>query len=237
MSEMGRNLFEMGVENHPNTYQNKHIGDDPQFNTKELMCEQYCLSNFENLDFLFYYNRNKEWALKEFEERIDRDHYPVNPGEAYKLRGEVWNQFLNDANMFDYSYNERFWESDIINSVANELERNPQTRQAIIPIFHQSDIQYVGGHRRIPCSMYYMFMVRADSGGLRYLHMTYHQRSSDFITHFGNDVFLAIQMLKWMSHRTGYHRLGNFYHTIDSLHAYRKDWDKLKETLPFEFVL
>ena len=44
MSEMGRDLWEMGTEVKPKTYQNKFIADDENMVTKEEFCKQYCLT-------------------------------------------------------------------------------------------------------------------------------------------------------------------------------------------------
>ena len=42
MSEMGRDLWEMGLLNSPKTYQNKVIEGNEEMTTKELICKQYC---------------------------------------------------------------------------------------------------------------------------------------------------------------------------------------------------
>ena len=47
-------------------------------------------------------------------------------------------------------------------------------------------------------------------------------RSCDFSTHFANDVYLAIKLLEYVAELTGY-EVGNFTHTIFSLHIYKKD--------------
>lgn len=47
-------------------------------------------------------------------------------------------------------------------------------------------------------------------------------RSSDFATHFANDVYLAMKLLHWVAEQTGYEP-GSFSHTIFSLHVYNKD--------------
>ena len=66
MSEMGRNLWEMGSIVKPKTYQNKVIEGDESYITRELICEQYCLTSLNNVDKLFIYSNSKEWADNEF---------------------------------------------------------------------------------------------------------------------------------------------------------------------------
>ena len=47
-------------------------------------------------------------------------------------------------------------------------------------------------------------------------------RSCDFVTHFRNDVYLAIKFLEWVAEKTGY-PVGDFTHTMFSCHVYNKD--------------
>ena len=47
MSETARNIWEMGTEVKPKTYQNKVIEGKDEFITKELICEQYCLTHMD----------------------------------------------------------------------------------------------------------------------------------------------------------------------------------------------
>lgn len=229
ISEMGRNIWEMGTINKPKTYQNKFIEGNDEFVTKELICEQYTLLSLPDPDNLFVYTKSKEWAEKEFKERI---HYNlVNPGVAYKDRLDVWEQFLNPEGKFDYTYNERMLDS--LNDVINLLKADPDTRKAVLPIFNGNgycDTDYLDGSRRIPCSMYYDFLIRENFRGEKQLNITYHQRSSDFIVHFGNDVYLAWKLMLFVSNAVGV-KPGYLYHTIDSIHVYKKDWDILKNSM------
>lgn len=246
MSETMRNVIEMGNIVKPKSYQNKNIEGNDDYITKEIICHQYCLTSLGDPKWLFMAdNRSKEWVDKEFKERL---HDPcgsstvVNPGEAFLIREDVWRPFLVNGK-FDYTYNERLrygWKDskgvnhtdrvwDVLKATKAELIRNPDTRQAVIPIYHPSDVQFIGGERRVPCSMYYDFLVR-EIGGKKRLHICYHQRSSDIVTHFGNDVYLAWQLMLWMANETGYEP-GYLYHTIDSLHSYQKDWHILRESI------
>lgn len=240
MSEMGRDLWEMGIEVKPHTYQNKNIEGIEDFITKEIICSQYCLTNLPDPENLFIYTDAREWADEEFRERIYP--YRVNPGEAWQLRKDLWEQFLvDDGNglQFDYTYNERMqrqvnFGSVIMNQVEaiiKLLKRDPDTRKAVLAIYDPSkDANHYTGDKRIPCSMYYDFLIRDNASGEKVLNIVYHQRSSDFVDHFGNDVYLAWQLKEYIADRVGVNS-GHLYHTIDSLHAYKKDWIKLKTSL------
>lgn len=236
MSEMGRDLWEMGSIVTPKSYQNKNIEGNDDFITKELICKQYCLTSMEEVTCLFAYDqRSVEWTKAELAERLNETGWPINPGKAWELRKDLWEQFLvtrHLAKKFDYSYNERIWwmsptqRDGNLRLIIDELKRNPDTRQAVLMMHHPSDTQYIGGKNRVPCSMYYNFMVRTINGE-KQVNIVYHQRSADFVSHFGNDVYLAWMLMEYVAAELQV-KPGYLYHTIDSLHAYKKDWDKLK---------
>lgn len=230
MSETARNIWEMGTEVKPKTYQNKVIEGKDEFITKELICEQYCLTHMDDPSPLFVFTKSKDWADAEFKERVSNEW--VNPGTAWELRKDVWEQFLVDG-IFDYTYNIRMTP---LNDLIRLLKKDSDTRKAVLPIFNgvgQVDTNYYDGERRIPCSMYYDFLIRENARGEKQLNICYHQRSSDFVTHFGNDVYLAWRLMEYVASEVGI-KPGYLYHTIDSLHSYKKDWVKLKTSIQTE---
>lgn len=241
MSETGRNLWEMGAEVKPKTYQNKNIEGNDNFVTKELICEQYCLTKLQDPDILFIHIKSRDWADAEFLERVSGK--MLNPGEAWKLREDVWSEFLVEnipghTKTFDYTYSERMNQKfpykdkfiSMVDAVINLLRDDHDTRKAIINIYWGEDAGLLDGRKRIPCSMYYDFLIRKNHNGEEQLNICYHQRSSDFITHFGNDVYLAWKLMEYVAEKVGV-KPGYLYHTIDSLHVYQKDWVKLKTSL------
>lgn len=228
MSELGRELNSYGQTVKPKTYQNKVIEGKEEFETKELICQQYCLTSLGDPIWLFVFSHSKEWADAEFQERIDTSDI-INPGKAWELRKDLWEQFLVDGK-FDYTYNERM---AILPYTIQLLRSDSDTRKAVLPIFNgngEDDTLYYHGNKRIPCSMYYDFLIRENSKGEKVLHICYHQRSSDFVTHFGNDVYLAWRLMEYVAKEVGV-KLGYLYHTIDSLHSYKKDWKYLNTNL------
>lgn len=220
MSEIFREVYEMGHIVHPHSMQNKVVKGDEEYSTKEITNYTYSLTNLFKKDYLFFADRRaKAWADAEFEERVDWNY--VNPGKAWELRKEIWKEFLNEKGRFDYSYNNRMFLS--IHEVIRELKKNPDSRQAIISIWDaRIDPFELGGKRRIPCSMYYQLMVRDGR-----VNIIYNQRSADVITHFGNDVYLAWQLMEYIAREIDL-RPGFLFHNIGSLHAYKKDWVTLK---------
>lgn len=228
MSEMGRELNSYGQIVKPKTYQNKVIEGNEDFITKELICQPYCLTSLGDPVWLFVFSHSKEWADAEFQERIDISDI-TNPGKAWELRKDLWEQFLVNGK-FDYTYNERMV---ILPYTIQLLKSDSDTRKAVLPIFNgngEDDTLYYHGNKRIPCSMYYDFLIRQNGKGEKVLHICYHQRSSDFVTHFGNDVYLAWRLMEYVAKEVGV-KPGYLYHIIDSLHAYKKDWTALASNL------
>lgn len=223
VSEMFRDLSEMGTIVKPKSYQNQNIEGKEEFQTKELRNYVYSLTRLPDIENLFLYGGDHGWAQLEFVERVRVTMAePINPGDAWKLRPEVWRKFLVDGK-FDYTYNERLNWNQNLARVEAELVRNPDTRQAWLPIFFPSDVEFYGGKKRIPCSLGYYFMVRDGK-----LSLTYIQRSADAVTHLGNDIYLAFKMMEYMARRVGVEP-DILTHHIFSLHAYKKDWKALAE--------
>ena len=228
MSELGRELNSYGQTVKPKTYQNKRIEGNEDFITKELICQQYCLTSLGDPVWLFIFSHSKEWADAEFQERIDTFNI-INPGKAWELRKDLWEQFLVNGK-FDYTYNERMV---ILPYTIQLLKSDSDTRKAVLPIFNgngEDDTLYYHGNKRIPCSMYYDFLIRQNGKGEKVLHICYHQRSSDFAQHFGNDIYLAWRLMEYVAKEVGV-KPGYLYHTIDSLHIYKKDWHFLNTNL------
>lgn len=238
MSEMGRDLWEMGLLNSPKTYQNKVIEGNEEMTTKELICKQYCLTSLPDPEKLFIYTGTKDWANAEFQERISGKQ--LNPGKAWELNPGMWEEFLVETangRKFDYTYAERINRKNgifvndgtVLEEVIHLLKQDNDTRKAVLPIFLGSDTANYDGSHRIPCSMYYDFLIR-DTGNGKQLNITYHQRSADFVGHFGDDVYLAWCLMEYVAERVGV-KPGYLFHTIDSLHAYKRDWHFLKTSI------
>lgn len=236
--EVKRDLCEMGIEVRPKTMQDKVIEGNPDYFTKELQNYSYTIleSKPEEVPGV-----SQPWADAEFRERIydprgvfnqysleEREelfgihpHQPgeafINPGKAYQLRPEVWNEYLRDGK-FGYSYNERIWQYRQIEDIINRIKEDPGSRQLWLSLWNPAiDPFNMGGVTRVPCSLGYNFQVREGKLNIHYV-----MRSSDFATHFANDVYLAMKLLHWVAEQTGYEP-GSFSHTIFSLHVYNKD--------------
>lgn len=246
ISEIRRDVYEMGAIVKPKSMQNRNIEGNILYETKEILNYSYCLQTLEKEHMLFIDKESYEWCKAEFNERVDPS--CINPGKAWELRPQVWREYLGEDGDFDYSYGERLNElsnpafpymtnrpdqnDGMLKHIIGELNRNPDTRQAILSIWDkQKDPNRIGGLRRVPCSMYYQIIIRDNM-----VHIIYNQRSCDVVTHFGNDVWQAWHLKEFITQQlrtmgNTLYRGGYLYHNIASLHSYRRDWDILKKCI------
>lgn len=235
MSETARNLSEMGVERFTATMQDKRIKGIPGYSTKELTNESFCITKplFDMHKVFLLPNQKtpeiKQWCDNEFAERISISH--INPGEAYKHRPEMWEQFLNrNEGRFAYTYNERIRPQ--LTRIIETLKDDISSRQCILSIWNPTiDVPKLGIDR-VPCSLYYHFLatprISDKPEGDMELNMIYAMRSCDFVNHMANDVYLAIRLMKWVCGRL-FVKSGKFFMNISSLHYYQKDEELLDE--------
>ena len=211
--EVKRDLAEMGILVKPKTMQDKVVEGNPDYETMELQNYGYTIINAKSSDVT---GVSQPWADAEFEERIDPSG-TVNPGKAWELRKEVWYEYMHDGKLA-YAYNERIMFNNQLNKVIDRLKIDHDSRQLWVSIWNPAvDPDKLGGVSRVPCSLGYNFQFRDGK-----LNMHYVMRSCDFKTHFTNDVYLAIRMLEYVAEKTGL-PVGDFTHTLFSLHIYRKD--------------
>ncbi len=215
-SETKRELAEMGNDVKIETMQDKKVKDNPEFLTKELVGYSYMIIDPSNdkieLAKAFGKENEIDWAEAEIKERLDQK--KANPGEAYKLR-KVWEEFVHGGK-FSYSYGERI--GDQVVKVIASLRENPGSRNAIVSMWDPNiDIERIGGKMRVPCTMYYQFLIRDGK-----LNMIYNIRSNDLFTHWCWDIWLAISLQEYVASRLGI-EVGFFMQQIGSLHGYQKD--------------
>jgi len=211
--EIARELNEMGIVVHPKSYQNVDVSTNSDFSTKELQDYVYAVLNPDAEDL----DTTEPWASEDFLERMHgMMGIPVNPGEAWKHRKELWEEFLVDGK-FDYAYPERLSRYRQVESIIERLKVDRDSRQLFIAVWDVSDSQFIGGSRRVPCTLGYHLQCRRNQ-----LNITYLQRSADFVTHFQNDQFMGMATMQYIADRVGL-QYGRFTHWVGSLHVFKKD--------------
>jgi len=218
MEEIKRDLAEMGIRVHPQTYQDKFVGDNDEFETREITNYIYTVVEPQE----YHLKPTQPWAEMEFKERLEGVYGSCictqNPGKAWLERKDVWEQFLQEDGTFAYTYGERLARSSQLTEVIGRLRTDPDSRQCFISIWDPcTDPRKMGGISRIPCTLGYLVQVRRGK-----LDLTYLQRSSDFATHLVNDVYLAFLLQEWIAGQVGV-PVGNFTHWLGSLHIFAKD--------------
>lgn len=214
-SEIPRDLKEMGIKINTQTWQDKSRKEG--YSTHELQNYIYTVTRPD----VFRINPNQPWADHEFQERINQE-CPVNPGEAWKFRRDIWEDLLEPSGRFSYTYSERLFPQ--LKHIIHEIVEHPNSRQLYLGIWNPGIDFRRFGIRRVPCSLGYYFQYRN-----RKLNITYLQRSCDFTTHFENDVYLAAMLQVWVCHQVneinpGFGCFpGTFTHWIGSLHVFEED--------------
>lgn len=228
-NEVARDLHEMGTHVHPETMQDKDVRDNDDYTTLELSPYDFAIIDpSDRNDLILKLGLNLQWCFNDFDERVSAE--PINPGVAWTSRRETWEPFIHDGK-FAYTYNERINMRvhnleevrgvPALDILIRELMKNPNTRQAVLPIFCAPyDLPHLGGVARVPCSLHYQFAIR--EGELR---MFYVMRSSDFATHFAYDIWMATRLQLYVANQIGL-KIGRFAFFTGSLHLYKKDWDK-----------
>ena len=164
---------------------------------------------------------NLPWADDHFEqERVSGQ--PINPGNTWEYWpwASSANKFRSDNEQFNHSYAERYWPKlanqteggrldenpngnfipiqgirepyGDLSDVVSLLKREPDTRQAYLPVFFPEDTGAIHGGR-IPCSLGYHFFQRDG-----FLHVIYQLRSCDIYRHMRDDIYLTSRLLLWV---------------------------------------
>ena len=213
LEETKRDLAEMGILVKPKSMQDKIIEGNEDYETKELQNYSYTLLNADSSKITGVI---QPWADKEFEERVDKRGY-VNPGVAWLERKEIWTEYMHEGKMA-YTYNERFFRNRQLEKIIMRLKEDHDSRQLWLSVWDPNeDPDKLGGVSRVPCSLGYNFQYRDGVLNIHYI-----MRSCDFSTHFINDVYLGIKLLEYVAEKAGL-PVGNFTHTMFSLHVYKKD--------------
>jgi thymidylate synthase len=217
VEEVKRDIMVRGLNVHPERMQNKDVKADASFDTKELLGYSLVVCHFNDRDrMLDYFKIPKSYCVKEMEHRLDVSRSAENPGVAYLDREELWKEFLDENGQFDYTYSARLHTLDQYKLVVELLRRDPNTRQGVLVIYDLINDTLHKGTKRIPCSMYYQFLIRRKK-----LVLIYNMRSCDFMSHFGADLWMARELQEKVASELSI-SAGEIQMFIGSLHVYKK---------------
>lgn len=231
VNETARDLKVRGITVECNSYQDKILEGEDRY-VKELVgvdfkVDKPLLHRDDIIKYIFKEEKESNKILKYCKQEIkDRcSGKPLNPGNSYKIRSDMWNKFLEDSGKFSYQYAERLWTNQQFENVINILSKDSGTRQAVLSIWNPDkdmDLSKLGGGNRIPCSLNYQFLIRNDR-----LHCIYSMRSNDFLGHHVIDLYCCTGLMEYVVKRLkGVYpnlKIGSLTYMCGSLHAF--NWD------------
>ena len=171
------------------------------------------------------------WARDHFMERISG--VPYNPAPSTLAWSPEAMDYTSkkDPSKFSHTYPERYWYSKLVhhgyrydtgdlNTLVNLLKKEPDTRQAVLPMFIFEDMTAALEGERVPCSLSWNFIIRDGK-----LDCTYTMRSCDAVRHLLNDIYFANMLSMYILERIDKDNvvLGQLRMNITSLHCFEKD--------------
>lgn len=247
MSEIKRDLGEMGSKVRTTTVQDKSLADTGDYDTVELMNYMYCVTNprFEELKPV------QPWADAEWRERkAGAQGVPCNPGAAWQLRSENEGDNITWEDYLEIDGQPRRTHKDAAEHRGEvmKLFTNPRQQHRVgfsyayperLSRMNQVDA-VIEALRKDPMSRQaYVAMWNpedSDRLGVRRvpcslgwhflfrdgaLHVMYMMRSCEFSTHFQNDIYLAMRLQEHVAEEARLPR-GRFSHFISSFHCYER---------------
>lgn len=246
--EMDRELKVSGLSVPVKHYQNVTLEDGEQM-TKEIMAVHFVIAKpTTNRDdmvrFMFQVPKDErmseipteffedpdvilEYCKTELQDRIGG--VPLNPGNSYKVRLDLWQKFMakDEVEKFDYTYSERISAFGQLPNAIESLKEDIHSRRAFISVWDPEldSGEITGANTRVPCSISYQFMIRNKK-----LHCIYYIRSNDLYAHWAIDIWLASGIMEHMVEqlKDTYPdlELGYLNYFCGSFHAYKWDLDK-----------
>ncbi|QYJ67720.1 thymidylate synthase [Flavobacterium litorale] len=117
-----------------------------------------------------------------------------------------------------------------LENVIKLLKENPQSRRAVISLFDASDLEMFYDSKEnkrrlskdIPCTCFLQFTVRSNK-----LNLYVSMRSNDAYVGLPHDIF-CFTMIQELVAKSLQYDMGEYYHSVSSLHLYEKDYQKAR---------
>lgn len=141
-----------------------------------------------------------------------------------KVFSRVWERMSDDGETVNSAYGHRIFSKFGFNQmtyVAKALEKDPNSRQAVIHIKDPQDYTENPTHD-VPCTVCLQFFIRDNK-----LHMTTYMRSNDVWTGFPYDVFSFTCFQILLAFSLGV-EIGTYTHIAGSLHMYQRSLEEWK---------
>lgn len=138
---------------------------------------------------------------------------------SYTVFNKRMAEFSDDGNTLYGAYGYRI--ADSIWYCIDKLKKDKYTRQAVLTIHKANDVK--NESKDIPCTISLQFTIRNEK-----LNMHVYMRSNDVVLGMPYDVFVFTNLQMLVANELGI-KLGKYYHTVTSLHAYDSDVEMLKK--------
>lgn len=181
---------------------------------------------------------NLPWAEDHFQERVGGEPLNPPPAEAWWPYAQQGNAAHKKAEIFSHTYPERFWPKSAghmgqrldyermgirfpygdLRDVVEVLRKNPRSRQAYLPIWFPEDGAAALQGERVPCTLGYHFIQRADGK----FDCVYTMRSCDAVRFLRDDIYMAGRLLQWVCEEIK-GEPGELVMHIDNLHCFVGD--------------
>jgi len=164
-------------------------------------------------------NWSYEYAEAEWQWYLSGDRNIAKLGELYGKVPAIWKRMADGNGNVNSNYGWQWKRNSQLDKVVDQLQDNPDTRQAAISIYDGKEIQDYS--HDTPCTYAVQFTVLDDK-----LNMSVVMRSNDLWYGFCNDQYQFSNLQLSVAQRTGYD-VGTYYHFAHNLHLYN---DKLPVT-------
>lgn len=173
-------------------------------------------------------NAKQPWANIHFKERTQG--YATNPDPSHEMWASSTHDYKLDDTKFSHTYSERMWPSALLPkgirfktgdlyTLVQLLQKEPDTRQAYMPMYLHEDLTAALEGERVPCSLGWHFIIRNGT-----LDVMYTMRSCDAMRHLQNDIYFANKLALWVIEQAGLEvKMGVLHLVITSLHCFQQD--------------
>lgn len=249
-------MLEHGYPIHTSRWQGIDISQRPEAEMRELL-NVTVSTDLRGIETLAHWRTetqpNLPWADEHFLERVCGE--PLNPPPSWvrwPWANSADKSRVVEGGKFNHTYPERYFPKRAgfgerlrteevhrgirgfygdLSDVVDLLVKEPDTRQAYLPIFFPEDTGIGDGGRK-PCTLGYQFIVRDGR-----LHCFYPMRSCDLMRHYRDDVYLTVRLMLWVLEECRERADGDYWESIKagsltmhmtSLHCFVNDLRILK---------
>lgn len=147
--------------------------------------------------------------------------------ETISYYNKRYKNFSDDGKSLNGAYGKRIFKSfggkTQWQRVLELLKVDPDTRQAVISIFHPDDLMIIT--KDVPCTCTLQFFIRDNK-----LNLIVYMRSNDLVWGTPYDIFSFTMMQELMANALGI-ELGCYMHIVGSLHIYAYHYDLTQEMI------